>query len=110
MEWVNDAWLQISAFAAAATAAAVLGRKAWAVVRAAVKLAEMHETLRDALPMIKDLNDQFQPNGGLTVADSITELTRGQEELRDAICEIKNSFDVHIASTRAGGRRASDPR
>ena len=109
MEWVRDAWVEIAAFAAAASAAGVIARKGWQFVRAAVKLADMHQTLTDALPMIEELNEQFQPNGGLTVADSITALTRGQEELREAICEVKNAVDCHIASTRPGGRRATDP-
>ncbi|MCP4897367.1 MAG: hypothetical protein GY906_10385 [bacterium] len=78
-------------------------------MRTAVKLADMHQTLEQALPMIEDLTEQFHPNGGLTVADHITALTRGQEDIQDELSEVKNLVELHVTSRKRGGRRDGDP-
>lgn len=117
MEWVNDAWVQVSAFVVAATIVALALKKfwqavivpLWAAMKGAVTLGEIHATVVASKPILDDLCKQFKPNGGLTVSDHITALTRGQQDLARSVDEIKNLVETHIGSTRRGGRRYTDP-
>jgi len=117
MEWLNDAWVQVSAFIVAATLVAIALKKfwqsvlvpMWAAMKAAVKLAEIHHTVVKSEPILQELVEQFKPNGGVSIHDHITRLDRRQQTIDEKLDTVINMVDTHITQTRPGGRRATDP-
>ena len=79
-------------------------------MKSAVHLAEIHETVNASLPILKEMNEQFQPNSGTSIHDRITSLDRRQERMDDKLDALKSSIDLHIVSIQRGGQRASDPK
>lgn len=79
-------------------------------MKAAVHLAEIHETVNESLPILKDLCLQFQPNHGTSVYDHITAIERQQVEAAAELVAMRTLIENHIASVRRGGNRYTDPK
>ena len=86
MDWLNEPWFEVPVFVTVAVAASVALKKfwehivkpGWSLMKSAVHLAEIHETVNASLPILKEMNEQFQPNSGTSIHDRITSLRRPQ--------------------------------
>jgi hypothetical protein len=117
LDWFNEIWFEAPAFlillATAIAAVQQLWKRVlkplWDLMKAAVKLSEMHQTLTAALPLIEELSDKFTPNSGMSLHDTITRLDRCQAKTNEDIVALTSLIETHIASVQRGGRRFSDP-
>lgn len=72
---------------------------------------DMDDVQRDAArwEILREIADQFKPNGGETLYDKVAQAAKDRAEIRADIEEIKNLLEVHIVERRNGGRRKTDP-
>ena len=122
MDWLNEPWFEIPAFVTLTGIA--LGavrwtwghivKPGWGLMKAAVHLAEIHSTVDESLPILKELNDKFQPNGK-SVFDVVTELADGQAalerhmaEMSGEVSQIASDVAAFIITRQPGGQRATD--
>ncbi len=89
--------------------AAALGATMRWIVVPAFQTARGVIHFADALPVLQEIAEQFKPNGGLSLHDQVQEMNRGLTANADAIDEVKNLLENHVASVRPGGRRRTDP-
>jgi hypothetical protein len=77
-------------------------KPAWEAVKTIVHLAEAHVTLLE-------IAEQFKPDGGLSLRDSIDRLESQTARIIDTADALANKVDVFILDRKPDGRRHSDP-
>ena len=123
MEWFNGPWFEAPAFITLAVIAAGALRWAWRnlikpgweLMKAAVHLAEIHATVDQSLPILKELNAQFTTNGGSSLHDRIVNLEthadverRERQKIGEDVTEIRSMVSAFIVTRQPGGKRATD--
>ncbi len=62
----------------------------------------------DATPVLMEIAEQFKPNAGTSLRDTVDRIERRQDDLNDALVSIEDKIDTFLINRQPGGQRATD--
>lgn len=84
-------------------------------MRKAVRLAEIHQVVTASFPLLRDINDNFTPNGGDSFydyvkrsSDTAVDNSRRLERLEEGQAAMLNMMEEHILHRQVNGQRSTD--
>ena len=73
----------------------------WCAIRGVVRFT-------DATPVLMEIADEFKPNSGTSLRDTVDRIERTQTEQGDKLQSIEHKIDTFIIQRQPGGHRSTD--
>lgn len=74
-----------------------------------IKLVEAAVHFADDLPTLQEIADEFKPNAGNSLRDTVDRIERNQTDMDERFDTLENKIDTFILQSFPGGQRATDP-
>ena len=62
----------------------------------------------DCTPVLLDIAEQFKPNAGTSLRDTVDRVERRQDDLSDKLVSIEDKIDTFLINRQPGGKRITD--